>query len=83
MINQWDEYQKMVKLNKQLAKKNKLLEADNEELRRKCKEHFNNAQNLMRYEFKLPDGYDFDRAQVNRCINAKIEGQDVTFSLQQ
>ena len=81
--DQWMHYSTMVKLNKQLAKKIRLLEEDNAELRRKCKEHFENAQNMMRYEFKLPDGYDFESAQVNRTIVAKVEGRDVTWQFPQ
>ena len=77
----WERFQRLIKLCKQVHKKNKLLEEDNLTLRDKCKEHFQNAQNMMRYEFKLPDGYDFQKAQVNRCVTAQIDGSNVTFPL--
>lgn len=49
------------------------LTEDNKELSRKCKEHYDNCQKLLRYELKVTEG--------ERVVNGKING-GATFKLQ-
>lgn len=65
------EYIRLLEKNlKRLHTKVRQLEEDNSELRRKCKEHFTAAQNLMRYELKIPERY--EEAQRERVVKGVL-----------
>ncbi len=70
------------KLERTLRRMNKTenqLREDNFELARKCKEHFTAAQNLMRYEFKIPE--DYNQAKATRVVHGTVAGTGEQFSL--
>lgn len=65
-----------------VKRQHKELEALREErveLRRKCREHFTNAQNLMRYQLKMPDT--FDEAQATRVVHGTVAETAQSFEL--
>lgn len=64
---------------KRYNKANRELKEANTELARKCKEHFTAAQNLMRYELKIPD--DYDEAKATKETRGEISGSGVKFKI--
>mgnify|MGYP003651066960 CR=1 FL=1 len=68
------DYIRLLELNiKRISKELREANEDNQTLARKCKEHFNNAQNLMRYELKIE--------QKERVTTGVVAGTGEEFTL--
>lgn len=65
--------------NRKLRKVVKVLQEDNTTLAAKCKEHFNAAQNLMRYQLQIPDS--LEESKAAKVIRGQVAGSDNTFSI--
>lgn len=64
--------QKLRRMVKERDEKIEQLQEDNKTLRIKCREHFNAAQNLMRYQLQIPDT--LENAQATKIIRGQVKG---------